>query len=65
VLVLVALQAPLQAPVSLFSGGQQESWLARSFQQSAVIPVCWQLLVKLQGIYPGLLLNTGLPGRDV
>lgn len=65
VLVLVALLVPLQAPVSLFPGGLQESWLARFFQQSALIPVCWQLLVKLQVIFPGLLLNTGLPGRDV
>lgn len=65
VLVLVALLVPLQAPVSLFPDGQQESWLARSFQLSALIPVCWQLLVKLQVIYPGLLLNTGLSGKDV
>lgn len=54
VLVLAALLIPLQMLAFPLPGGHQESWLSRAIEQSALVPLLRQILVKLPIIFPGL-----------
>ncbi|MEW5897880.1 MAG: CvpA family protein [Bacillota bacterium] len=60
VLVLVALLMPFQIMAFSFPGGHQESWLTRAVEQSTLVPLCWEFLVKLHVVFPGLPLKTGI-----
>lgn len=59
VLVLVALLMPIQIAAFSFPGGHQGGWLARAVEQSALVPLCWQFLVKLPLVFPGLPFRAG------
>ncbi len=60
ILMLVALLMPFQIAAISLPGELQESWLTRAVEQSTLVPLCWEYLVKLHVIFPGLPLKTGI-----
>lgn len=59
VLIFLALLVPLQTAASALPDGCRVGWLGGALEQSALVPIFWQFLVKLQLLFPGLPLKIG------